>query len=98
MDIMLFTIVPLSIGLIATSIMQGLKYGKISLILSFSRSILFEFIFSLIFVFVFHLGTLGVYYGILVGSIIGAIICYIVSKSHVHKFFEKLSKLELQNT
>jgi putative MATE family efflux protein len=98
MDIMLLTIVPLSIGLIATSIMQGLKYGKISLILSFSRSILFEFIFSLIFVFVFHLGTLGVYYGILVGSIIGAIICYIVSKSHVHKFFKKLSKLELQNT
>ena len=97
-DIMLFSIIPLSIGLVSTSIMQGLKFGKISLILSFSRSILLEFIFSLIFVFVFHLRILGVYYGIIIGTIIGAIICYIVSKVYVNKFFKKLKELELSKS
>ncbi len=90
MKLMLFIIIPLTIGLISTSVLKGLKLGKISFVLSVTRSLILEVIFSLIFILVFHLGTIGIYYGMITGTMIGSLICLIVSISCTDKFFKKL--------
>lgn len=71
------------IGVISTSIFQGLGKGINSLIIAFIRALLLQVLFSYIFAVVLNLGQNGVWYGIVLGNAIGAIIAYIWSKHFI---------------
>lgn len=73
------------LGVVSSSIFQGLGKGLNSLIIAFIRALILQIVFSYVFAIVLNLGQTGVWYGIVLGNAIGAIIAYIWSKIYISK-------------
>lgn len=73
------------LGVMSSSVFQGLSKGMYSLTIAFIRVFILQAIFSYIFAVVLNLGQNGVWYGIVFGNAIGGIIAYVWSKSYINK-------------
>ncbi|MDL2246803.1 MATE family efflux transporter [Methanobrevibacter sp. OttesenSCG-928-K11] len=73
------------LGVVSSSVFQGLGKGLNSLMIAFIRALLLQIVFSYIFAVVLNLGQVGVWYGIVFGNAVGGIIAYIWSKSYIKK-------------
>lgn len=73
------------LGVVSSSVFQGLGKGLNSLIIAFIRALILQIVFSYVFAIVLNLGQTGVWYGIVLGNAIGAIIAYIWSKIYISK-------------
>ncbi len=63
-------------GASAGNVFQGLGKGTTSFILTTFREFVLVLLFAYIFGFVFNLGESGIYYGMLLGGLIGSVIAY----------------------
>jgi len=71
------------IGITATSIFQGIGKGFYSLIFTTLRLVIFEIIFAYILAILLGFGQYGVWGGIVLGNVFGAIIAFIYSKYYI---------------
>ena len=85
LHILVWFLVPLSIGISASSILQALGKGIFSLLLIIIRKILVVLLFVLLFVFVFHWKSEGVYLGIVVGNMVGSVIAYLIIEIYLQR-------------
>ena len=87
-------------GAVATMVFQGMGKGTYSLLLTISRTLIFELIFIYLFAFLFDYGTLGVYFGLDVGMTIGSLVslaCIILYlRRHKDYFNEKTDNLDVE--
>jgi putative MATE family efflux protein len=91
--IMTLYFITIPIGLIPTSTLQGVGKGLSSLIMILIRSLLFITIFSYLFAIVLDMKIIGVWYGLIVGGVIGVIISYTWVKIYLTKLIEANSPL-----
>ena len=77
--------IALPLGILSSSTFQGLGKGFISLFLTIQRALLFEVIFMYIFAFELNMGTIGVWWGLSLGGLIGYLVCYIVTKLYLRE-------------
>lgn len=77
--------VAIPFGLISTSIFQAAGKGVTSLILNFTRDIMFSLVFAYILAIPLNLGEIGVYIGIVSGIIIGSIFNYLYFRRYLTK-------------
>lgn len=78
-------VIALPCGAVATMVFQGMGKGTISLVLTVSRTLVFELIFIYIFAFLINWGSLGVYFGLDVGMSIGSIVSLAVVTYYLKK-------------
>jgi len=77
--------IALPLGILSSNTFQGLGKGFISLFLTVQRAIVFEIIFMWLFAFVWDWGTIGVWWGLSFGGIIGYLVCYMVTKLYLRE-------------
>lgn len=88
LQIMVLYILPVPLGVVASNVFQALGKGTHSLILTTNRSLILDVIFCAIAAFVLGAGAMGVYWGIVIGDILGSIIAFIAVKLYVKKLYE----------
>ena len=64
-------------GLAATAVFQAAGKGTTSLLLVVTRDLILSLIVAYIFGIVLHLGAVGIYWGIVIGVILGSVISYL---------------------
>lgn len=69
-------IFPIFVGVMCISILDGAGKGFHSLTLGLIQSILLELAFAILFGYYFNEGSFGVYKGLIIGNILGAILAY----------------------
>ncbi|MDL2246801.1 MATE family efflux transporter [Methanobrevibacter sp. OttesenSCG-928-K11] len=77
------------LGIVSTSVFQGLGKGLNSLIAVFIRALVLQVVFSYVFAISFGLGEIGVWLGIVVGNGLGGIIAYMWSKMYIKKLIRE---------
>ncbi|MFA6362012.1 MATE family efflux transporter [Methanoregula sp.] len=82
-----YPFVPL--GLISSSVLQGVGKGPTSLFLTIMRSLVFAVLFAYLFTFIFGMGETGIWWGIVAGEIVGGLFAFFWVWIY-------LSKLEVQ--
>jgi len=92
--ILCFYILPIPFGATAGNIFQGLGKGPMSLSLTAIRALFCTAIFATLFGLIFGLGENGVYWGIVIGDIIGSLIAYSVIKLYIKKIKGHWEKAE----
>lgn len=85
MQIMALFVLPLSIGMMPASIFQGIGKGMESLIMAVIRELIATTIFTVIFSIVFQWGEIGVWWGLVVGGLVGSVVAYIWGKIFIKK-------------
>jgi Na+-driven multidrug efflux pump len=77
--IRIFTVflVAIPFGLASSSVFQAMGKGHTSLVLIIIRDLILSLIVAYILGFVLHLGAIGIYWGIVIGIILGSAISYI---------------------
>lgn len=80
------------LGVISSSIFQGLGKGMNSLAIAFIRALILQIICSYIFAIVLNFGQTGVWIGIVLGNAIGALIAYIWSRYYIKKINKENSE------
>lgn len=93
LQIMVLYILPVPLGVVASNVFQALGKGTHSLILTTNRSLILDVIFCAIAAFVLSAGAIGVYWGIVIGDIVGSIIAFIAIKLYVKRLY-KLGKFK----
>jgi len=76
-------------GMVSTAIFQGAGKGVTSFMLNFTRDIFFVLISAYILGFILGLGTIGIYFGIAIGFIVGSIVNYICYRIYLSKLKEE---------
>lgn len=84
-QIMCLYIIPVPLGMIAGSVLQAFGKGTQSLLLTTNRSLILDVIFAGILALIFSLGAVGVYWGIVIGDILGSIVAFVYIKWYVKK-------------
>lgn len=77
------------LGVMSSSLFQGLSKGMYSLAIAFIRTLILQVVFSYIFAVTLNLGQIGVWYGIVLGNAIGGIIAYLWSKIYIRKMIDE---------
>lgn len=77
------------LGVMSSSLFQGLSKGMYSLAIAFIRTLILQVVFSYIFAVTLNLGQIGVWYGIVLGNAIGGIIAYLWSKMYIRKMIDE---------
>lgn len=93
LQIMVLYILPVPLGVVAGNVFQALGKGNQSLILTANRSLILDVIFAGIAAFILSAGAIGIYWGIVIGDIVGSIIAFIAIKLYVKKLY-KLGKFD----
>ncbi len=73
------------LGVISTSVFQGLGKGLYSLAIAFIRALILQIVFGYIFAITLNLGQTGVWIGIVFGNAIGGLVAYTWSKFYISK-------------
>ncbi|MDD1701755.1 MAG: MATE family efflux transporter [Methanoregula sp.] len=84
-----YPFVPL--GLISSSVLQGVGKGPTSLFLTIMRSLVFAILFACLFTFTFGMGETGIWWGIVAGEVAGGLFAFF----WVYRY---LSRLAAQNS
>lgn len=74
--VMAIFIYGICLGMLSAMLFQGVGKGFTSLTLTFLRALLLEVVFSYLFGVVLGWGEYGIYYGVVVGGLIGAVISF----------------------
>ena len=72
-------------GATAGNVFQGLGKGTTSFILTTIRELILVLIFAYLLGFVFNLGETGIYYGMLLGGLIGSVIAYSYVEIYINR-------------
>ena len=96
LKIMCLFIIPVPLGVVAGNVFQAFGKGTASLILTANRNLILDVIFCAIAAFVLSAGAVGIYWGIVIGDIVGSIIAYLAIILYVRKldsngFFKEAS-------
>ena len=74
LKIMCLYIIPVPLGVVAGNVFQAFGKGTASLLLTANRSLILDVIFCAIAAFVLSAGAVGIYWGIVIGDIVGSCI------------------------
>ena len=89
LQIMCLFILYLPFGTVASNIFQGVGKGTISLCLTVFRDLVLAVIGAYIIGIVFNMGANGVYYGMILGGVVGAILCYTAVEIYMKRLIDK---------
>jgi putative MATE family efflux protein len=85
LQVMFLFYIPIPLGITASAIFQGVGKGITSLILTVLRELAFIALFTYLFAFIFNFGTIGVWWGLVVGSVIGCALAYTWANMFVNR-------------
>ena len=88
LQIMSMFILVTPFGITASSVFQGVGKGTTSFLLTAFREFILVLSFSYLLGFVFNMGVNGIYYGMILGALIGSIICYTVVELYTNKLIK----------
>jgi len=74
-----------ALGIISSSIFQGIGKGTYALIATLLRTVILTPIFALLFAVTFNMGFVGIWYALVVANIIGSIISFLWARHHIIK-------------
>ena len=75
-------------GASAGNVFQGLGKGTVSFVLTTFREFVLVLVFAYLLGFVFHMGERGIYYGMLLGGLIGSVIAYGIIEIYVDRLIK----------
>jgi len=81
----------LPIGMSSSSIFQGVGKGLDSMFLTLIRLLILEVAFAYILAIPLGMGQYGVWWGIVLGNLVGSAIAYLYSKRYIHKLVREKS-------
>ena len=85
LQIMSMFILVAPFGMTASSIFQGVGKGTTSFILTTLREFLLVLTCAYTLGFIFNMGEIGIYYGMILGALVGSIICYSIVELYIRK-------------
>ena len=85
LKIMCLYIIPVPLGVVAGNVFQAFGKGTASLLLTANRSLILDVIFCAIAAFVLSAGAVGIYWGIVIGDIVGSIMAYLAIVWYVRR-------------
>ena len=94
LKIMCLYIIPVPLGVVAGNVFQAFGKGTASLLLTANRSLILDVIFCAIAAFILSAGAVGIYWGIVIGDIVGSNMAYAAIVWYVRRldkngFFKK---------
>lgn len=81
--IMCFFYPATAFGMFSSSVFQGVGKGINALIATIIRTVLLTLLFTALFTFILDMGLMGVWFGIVVGNTIGAVVAFLWAKSYI---------------
>ena len=75
-------------GASAGNVFQGLGKGTVSFVLTTFREFVLVLVFAYLLGFVFHMGERGIYYGMLLGGLIGSVIAYGIIEMYIDRLIK----------
>ncbi len=84
-----------ALGMFSSAMFQGTGKGMNALIVTIIRTVVLTSLFVLIFVFTLGMGLLGVWFGIVIGNIIGATMAFLWAKVYIRSLMATMRKEEL---
>jgi Na+-driven multidrug efflux pump len=82
-------------GMMSGSLFQAVGKGMNSLVINLLRSLVFNAVFAWMFAFTFNMGQAGVWWGIVVGDIVGGMVGYLWASMYLRRIlkYEDKSKV-----
>ncbi|RQD89112.1 MATE family efflux transporter, partial [Methanosalsum natronophilum] len=78
----------ISIGMLSSSLFQGIGKGLYSLIATILRALIFVPLITIIFAFALDMGLTGIWWGIVVGNMLGSIIIFVWARYYVMRLMK----------
>lgn len=85
LQVMFLFYLPVPLGITASSVFQGMGKGITSLILTVLREVIFISFFAYLFAFLLGFGTVGVWWGLVVGGGLGCVVAYIWANIYINR-------------
>jgi len=92
--IMCFFYPATAFGMFSSSIFQGMGKGINALIVTIIRTVLLTLLFIALFAFILEMGLMGVWFGIVTGNTIGAVLAFLWAKSYIRRLSPTMRKIE----
>ena len=92
--IMCFFYPATAFGMFSSSMFQGVGKGINALIATIVRTVLLTLLFTALFTFVLDMGLMGVWFGIVMGNTIGAVLAFLWAKSYIRGLSATMRKVE----
>ncbi len=92
--IMCFFYPATAFGMFSSSMFQGVGKGINALIATIVRTVLLTLLFTALFTFVLDMGLMGVWFGIVMGNTIGAVLAFLWAKSYIRRLSVTMRKVE----
>jgi putative MATE family efflux protein len=84
-----------SLGMLSSSLFQGVGKGLNSLIATILRAIIFVPLFAIIFAFNLELGLTGIWWGMVVGNILGSVFIFVWARLYVVKLLKTRTSVDI---
>ncbi|TKJ48015.1 MATE family efflux transporter [Candidatus Aerophobetes bacterium Ae_b3a] len=92
--IMCFFYPATAFGMFSSSMFQGVGKGINALIATIVRTVLLTLLFTALFTFILDMGLMGVWFGIVMGNTIGAVLAFLWAKSYIRGLSATMRKVE----
>jgi len=92
--IMCFFYPATAFGMFSSSMFQGVGKGINALIATIVRTVLLTLLFTTLFTFILEMGLMGVWFGIVMGNTIGAVLAFLWAKSYIRRLSATMRKIE----
>lgn len=92
--IMCFFYPATAFGMFSSSMFQGVGKGINALIATIVRTVLLTLLFTALFTFILDMGLMGVWFGIVMGNTIGAVLAFLWAKSCIRGLSATMRKIE----
>ena len=92
--IMCFFYPATAFGMFSSSMFQGVGKGMNALIATIVRTVLLTLLFTALFTFILDMGLMGVWFGIVMGNTIGAVVAFLWAKSYIRRLSATMRKIE----
>lgn len=92
--IMCFFYPATAFGMFSSSMFQGVGKGINALIATIVRTVLLTLLFTALFTFILDMGLMGVWFGIVTGNTIGAVLAFLWAKSYIRGLNATMRKVE----
>lgn len=92
--IMCFFYPATAFGMFSSSMFQGVGKGINALIATIVRTVLLTLLFTALFTFILDMGLMGVWFGIVMGNTIGAVVAFLWAKSYIRRLSATMRKVE----
>ncbi len=92
--IMCFFYPATAFGMFSSSMFQGVGKGINALIATIVRTVLLTLLFTALFTFILDMGLMGIWFGIVMGNTIGAVVAFLWAKSYIRRLSATMRKVE----